>query len=695
LSIAYNSALSLVSGDFTIETWVYFNDVTSGTVLNKDGISGASYSQYAIELTSSGVLGLNLGNGNGVSPTFTTYTFGSVAVGQWYHVAAVKTGSTIKTFLNGTQVTSTAQVTAMSEGSKALLVGYQTSQPSNAYLNGYVTNLRIVKGTALYTANFTPPKSSILEAIPNTSLLLQCANSTNATVDSSPNKFTVTNNGNVGYSVPGISYLNSNLGSISFNGSSQYLTVASNTAFDLGTTYTIEFWMNPNALGTNGGGLLHIGFYTTGIDTWTSNVAFSIRILNSKLRCYFYGTSLATEQYIDTTSSPTIGAWNHIAMVRNGTSGAVYINGVAAGTITGLNTPAASSRDLKIGIWDYSAGNEYYNGYLSNIRIVKGTALYTADFTPPKVVLPAITNTSLLLQVANSSAFITDSSTNGFTVTNNGTATYNARTPVASVGEMQKIYSDGTISVANYFDETIPSLQVSTLIIAGGGGGSAGAALVGGGGGGAGGLISTSANLNTGTWTVTVGQGGAAGVGGLNSGANGTNTVLTSGATTYTAIGGGAGSGNTTSYDGGSGGGIPGGSGTPGQALQPSSSSGGLGSNGSLGSGSYGGSPCDAGSGGGAGGGSAGYSNSISGSAVTYSAGGAGGAAYGTNNGSAGATYGSGGGGGGGQGYAGATGANGAIIISYAGSQKATGGTVTTVGANTVHTFTANGTFTY
>ena len=64
--------------------------------------------------------------------------------------------------------------------------------------------------------------------------------------------------------------------------------------------------------------------------------------------------------------------------------------------------------------------------------MVNGTAVYTANFTPPTTVLQPVTNTSLLLQVANSSTYITDSSTNAFTVTNNGTAVYRQFAPLAN-----------------------------------------------------------------------------------------------------------------------------------------------------------------------------------------------------------------------------------------------------------------------
>lgn len=245
--------------------------------------------------------------------------------------------------------------------------------------------------------------------------------------------------------------------------------------------------------------------------------------------------------------------------------------------------------------------------------------------------------------------------------------------------------------------------SVNYLVIAGGGGGGAGVnGAQPGGGGGAGGLLSSSASFATGTaYTITVGSGGA-------SGASGNNSVISG--LSITAIGGGAGANSTAvGFSGGSGGGgntgFAVGSGTTGQG-----NAGGIGA--SNGSGGGGGSSA-AGSNaavatGGAGG--AGTSNSISGNAVTYAGGGGGGAvttagAGGSGGGAAGGTTtvganatantGGGGGGGGNNGVsaAGGNGGSGIVILAYLGAQRGTGGTVTTSGGYTIHTFTSSSTY--
>lgn len=249
---------------------------------------------------------------------------------------------------------------------------------------------------------------------------------------------------------------------------------------------------------------------------------------------------------------------------------------------------------------------------------------------------------------------------------------------------------------------TFDSFSIDYLIVAGGGGG-AGARNSspggrGGGGGGAGGLLQGTGFAISGDQTITVGTGGTGGAGPTVGGFGGNSTAFG-----FTAIGGGGGGNNvvgTSATDGGSGGGAPsstnvaanGGLGTPGQ-----------GNNGGPGNGSG-----IAGGGGGAGGagvlltGGAGVSSSITGSAVTYAAGGNGGTTASLDTVSVGAAAASTGNGGRGAAPGGAnstvtnaisggTGGTGIVVVRYTGPQVLTGGTVSTVGGDTVHQFLSTG----
>ena len=261
--------------------------------------------------------------------------------------------------------------------------------------------------------------------------------------------------------------------------------------------------------------------------------------------------------------------------------------------------------------------------------------------------------------------------------------------------------------------QQITSLLYSAdyLVVAGGGGGGG---YNNGGGGGAGGQLSGITSFNSGSsYSITVGAGGAGGNTATGRGATGSNSVIS---TLFTSFGGGGGGGfdgaggGTTGLSGGSGGGggLPsaaGGSGTSGQGNAGGTAV-------ALAAGGGGGSTAVGANGvtttGGAGG--AGTASSISGSSVTYSGGGGAagqtaGGAGGSGGGGAGnvassgvsGTANTGGGGGGvygGASNSGGAGGSGIVIISYAGAQRGTGGTVTSSGGNTIHTFTSSGTYT-
>ena len=234
-------------------------------------------------------------------------------------------------------------------------------------------------------------------------------------------------------------------GAISFNGSTQYLT---GTSPNLSGTWTVEMWC----------------YWTTG-GTQTTIVSFN-NGSNSGINLWKNSSNqLVADDGVNgvvamSTVTPTINAWNHIAFVRVGTTTSGYVNGVLAGTTT--YTPGTTSA---VSVGRYNGSPFYYfPGYISNLRVVNGTAVYTTAFTPPQAILPAVTNTSLLLNATDSSNFIRDNSTNNYTLTNNGTATWIATGPFnqGSTTLKQRQINDGTLEVYSNFDEFTGAPVVDT-----------------------------------------------------------------------------------------------------------------------------------------------------------------------------------------------------------------------------------------
>jgi len=217
-------------------------------------------------------------------------------------------------------------------------------------------------------------------------------------------------------------------GSISLNGTNQYLTVPTGTAFQYGTgDFTAEGWVYRSVAWTAQNIFFGQWSGSTG-GTTLSWVVMTSNDTNGYARFLLStnGSGVLTDS-ISSTVIP-LNQWNHIAFVRNGSTFTLYLNGISVVTYSSASALYAATNTISIGA--SSAATQPFNGYISNVRIVKGTALYTSNFIPPHTsILPAVGNTSLLINCLNSTDFINDYSVNKFNVTNNGSATFSTSSP--------------------------------------------------------------------------------------------------------------------------------------------------------------------------------------------------------------------------------------------------------------------------
>ena len=475
-------------------------------------------------------------------------------------------------------------------------------------------------------------------------------------------------------------------GSVSFNGSNQYLSATSTgNNFNFGTTggdFTIESWVYPTATGVK---FIAAQWTQNGInngDQW------ALYIYNNQLN--FIWEPYSDENAFLTGGTVPNSQWSHVAVTKNGNNFTLWVNGTSVGTGSNSGTTSGSNYPITIGFYgNGSTGaspRSYFSGYMSNLRIVKGTALYTASFTPSTTALTAISGTTLL--TCQSSSSITDASTNGFTLTNVGGATASAQTPFTGGGTSNSVMrhnaQTGALYVAGYFSENLTinassggtgptgPITVTYVIVGGGGGGGRSYPYAfAGAGGSAGQFVSNTftANVNT-VYAISLGVGGY-NVSGPD-GSDGTSTSISgTGLTTITATGGGGGHGGNRAGSGAGG--------------DPTNGVGGPG-----------------------------IASSITGTSVIYAVGGSAPYADASPGGAAGGDYAGlsgngangilGGGGGGGSsagnnaGDAGGNGGPGVAIISIPTSSNYTvlgSGTYTTStsGSNTIYNFTSNGTF--
>ena len=210
--------------------------------------------------------------------------------------------------------------------------------------------------------------------------------------------------------------------SVLFNGSNQYLSIANNAAFNLTGDFTIECWVYAYSFGS----------YNGVVGRWPNaegNVAnsFVLEAVGGDLEFFF---SVGSTLYGPIQGAAlTLNIWQHVAAVRSGNTMYIFVNGVMYGSGTSV-TQTFNNVASSLTVGGNIAGAGMWNGFISNLRILNGTALYTASFSVPTSPLTAITNTSLL---TCQSPTIVDNSTNNFTITNNNTATVSSITPFTVV----------------------------------------------------------------------------------------------------------------------------------------------------------------------------------------------------------------------------------------------------------------------
>jgi len=149
--------LGFGTGDYTIEFWLYIDSAPSSgskyTLLDFRAANGASpHTCYVANV--SGTLYMGFYNGS----SDTTSSSQSLTTGSWFHVSYARSSGTLRIFVNGNQAYS-ASNTIDYLSSRPLYIG--ASVGFTEVLDGYIDDLRITKGVARYTANFTPPAAKL------------------------------------------------------------------------------------------------------------------------------------------------------------------------------------------------------------------------------------------------------------------------------------------------------------------------------------------------------------------------------------------------------------------------------------------------------------------------------------------------------------------------------------------------------
>lgn len=160
-----------------------------------------------------------------------------------------------------------------------------------------------------------------------------------------------------------------------FDGTGDYLTTPDHADWFFGTgDFTVDFWARFNALPGASSWMGLFGQYQAGTDYWNvgvygANWGFVVRVGNVQIMSYLKAFTFVTN------------TWYHFALVRNGNNFYNFINGTL---LDAYNTDVDAMPNLTpVLVIGGNGMDAPFNGWLDEVRISKGIARWTANFTPP------------------------------------------------------------------------------------------------------------------------------------------------------------------------------------------------------------------------------------------------------------------------------------------------------------------------
>ena len=428
---------------WTFSTWVYFNDSTNSTSIPIFGAYQNSSNQNAILISNTGQIYFQIYLGGHVGRLKTTQLLRDTA---FYHIVVVyDSGNAVAgnreiIYLNGERVTDFATETYVSQNQDGLICGthlHQVGLFDGLTVSGnlYMAETVLLDNTATTPTSFgelsddgywTPLDSNTIKALADAggvnSFYLDNSNSTfdstSSFKDHSSTGHTITASGNVAHST---AVTKVNATSIKFDGSGDHLKWAQSghADFTLGTgDWCIEGWFYRAALSGTGNYSYIIDFRYASNNTDRPAIYMST---GNNIHFDINGTK------INSSTDPSMSTWFHLAVAKNSGTTTMYLNGTSVGTYS-------DSVDYLVGrpwLGDYPQVNSYcINGYMDEVRISKGNARYTGNFTPSTTPHTIDSDTVFLLSGVRNYGAGTDASSKSNHMLNSG-ATVTNHTPTS------------------------------------------------------------------------------------------------------------------------------------------------------------------------------------------------------------------------------------------------------------------------
>ena len=420
ISIPDSDSFSFGTYNFTIDMWINPSSLGSEQYIigQRDSLSSVF---WFIRLESSSNKIRIYAKNTSVVCDYEEITASITTTDVWSHIAVTREGEVLKLWVNGISSALTENVAILTkswcDSSDVFRVGVGEGG-SSGFFSGYMDELRIIKNGALWTKNFLPPNAIQYgltnydkliihgDAIKDVSRSVNTVSATGVTISTTESKF-------------GDS-------SLLFNGTNGYLSIPDSEDFNFESEdFTIDLWIRFDSIKS--------GFNT--IIGQTENGSYVLKWglhyeSSHNLTVNFHNPS-STPYNLQWSWTPSLDTWYHIAVSRSGSTWYAFINGVSQGTKTESTALPNCTHEVRIGHME--GFSEYFDGYMSEIRVSKGIARWTENFIPPIETYPqydipiatTVDDETVLLIHAdgtNTSTNFKDYGVTNHTITANGTA---------------------------------------------------------------------------------------------------------------------------------------------------------------------------------------------------------------------------------------------------------------------------------
>ena len=358
---------SIGTGDYCLEAWVYTTNAATSFVSSIVLNNSSGYIIY-VQISANTIRFLDFQNPG----TNFIISGGTINSNEWVHIVATRQSGNMRAFVNGRLAAYQASINFNYGTAGTVEVPPSVAQyVSQVRVNigsvptGYQTS-STTTGTQIFTSPTAPTTTTSQGATAgNVRLLL---NMTNAGITDATAKNDLETVGNAQISTTQSKFGGS---SMYFDGSGDYLVTPSSPVNTLGSgDFTVEFWAYPSNTSSAYRALVSSENYNGATGGWS---------------IYQNGTSievwLTSGQVINATSALTATTWQHVALSRASGTVRLFVNGTSAGSAS--SSAEWTGQRIFIGDNNVSGTDYFFNGYLDDIRITRGFARYTANFTAP------------------------------------------------------------------------------------------------------------------------------------------------------------------------------------------------------------------------------------------------------------------------------------------------------------------------